>query len=75
VAERERLIGEVAALKERGEDSSFVDNARQLLTRWWSTTDWAARERLLKTVAWLLRFEDLRGSQMPLPPCSSPREP
>jgi hypothetical protein len=61
---RERLIAEVAVLRGCGEASRFVDNAQQLLTRWWATANWNAREELLKTAAWLIQLEKCRGTQV-----------
>jgi hypothetical protein len=45
-------------------ESRFVRNAQHLLTRWWSTASWAARQDLLKTVEWLIQ---LAKKSQPLP--------
>jgi hypothetical protein len=63
LAKRDRLIGELRFLRDRGESSKFVDNAQQLLTRWWSRSSWSAREELLKSAEWLLRLEKNREGQ------------
>ena len=60
VAQRERLMAELAALREQGAASKFVENAQQLLTRWWSGASWSAREDLLSAADWLLRAEKRR---------------
>jgi len=57
LAERERLIADISALRERGAASKFVENAQQLLTRWWSSANWNGREELLRTASWLVRLE------------------
>lgn len=58
---REKLIAELTLLRQQRSASKFVDNARQLLTRWWSRTSWDAREELLKTADWLIRLEKRHG--------------
>ncbi|MFL5003102.1 MAG: hypothetical protein ACJ8DY_22205 [Xanthobacteraceae bacterium] len=63
LSRRERLVGELALLRQHGAASKFIDNAQQLLTRWWSGTTWDAREELLKSADWLLRLEKRHGSQ------------
>jgi hypothetical protein len=45
--------------------SRFVENAQQLLTRWWSTAGWVEREQLLKTVEWLIGLERLSSQLDP----------
>jgi hypothetical protein len=60
LARRDRLVAEVALLRRRGEPSKFIDNAEQLLTRWWSRASWNAREELLKSADWLVRLEKRR---------------
>jgi hypothetical protein len=55
-AQRDRLVAEVARLRAGGNACRFVDNAQQLLTRWWSTASWAGRQELLKTVEWLVQL-------------------
>jgi len=67
VAHRARLVAEVTRLRARGENSKFIDNAQQLLTRWWSTAGWHAREQLLKTADWLIRLEKRRGGRAQSP--------
>jgi hypothetical protein len=59
--QRERLVADIAQLRERGATSRFINNAQQLLTRWWSTATWTAREELLKSAEWLVRLEKGRG--------------
>jgi hypothetical protein len=59
--QRAELITEVERLRGRDDASRFVVNAQQLLTRWWSTASWPARENLLKTADWLIQLE-LRDS-------------
>jgi hypothetical protein len=56
LSQRDRLIAEIGFLRERGAGSKFIDNAQQLLTRWWSTANWNAREDLLRTADWLVRL-------------------
>jgi hypothetical protein len=56
LSQRDRLVGEIGLLRERGSGSKFIDNAQQLLTRWWSTANWNAREDLLRTADWLVRL-------------------
>jgi hypothetical protein len=63
LAKRAQLIEELRLLRDRGESSKFVDNAQQLLTRWWARASWSAREELLKSAEWLLRLEKNRGDQ------------
>ena len=65
LARRDRLVAEVALLRRRGEPSKFIDNAEQLLTRWWSRASWNAREELLKSADWLVRLERRRDTQAP----------
>jgi hypothetical protein len=60
LARRERLLAEVALPRRRGEASRFIENAQQLLTRWWSTTSWDGREKLLNSADWLVRLEKRR---------------
>lgn len=61
---REKLVTEINSL--RGA-SHHMDKAQQLLTRWWSTTTWSAREDLLKAADWLIRLEK-RGDALVSPP-------
>jgi len=65
LAQRERLIADIAALRDRGASSRFVDNAQQLLTRWWSTANWNGREELLRTADWLVRLEHRQSQATP----------
>jgi len=59
---RSCLVAEVARLRQDGA-SPLTDNAQQLLTRWWASAGWAAREQLLRTVQWLIQLErNRRGS-------------
>jgi hypothetical protein len=63
LARRDRLVAEMAVLRDRGDASRFINNAQQLMTRWWSTATWNAREELLKTAEWLVRLAKRRGAQ------------
>jgi hypothetical protein len=67
VAQRERLVADVRLLRDRGGNSKFIENAQQLLTRWWSPASWKAREELLKTADWLVRLEKHRTGQLQSP--------
>ena len=67
LARRERLVAEVALLRRRGEPSKFIDNAEQLLTRWWSAASWNGREELLKTADWLVHIEKGRRNRAQTP--------
>ena len=62
LAQRDRLIADIAALRGRGPSSKFVDNAQQLLTRWWSTANWDGREELLRSADWLVRLEQRQSA-------------
>jgi hypothetical protein len=65
LAQRDRLIVEIAQLRERvGCSTEFIDKASTLLTRWWSSASWKAREQLLKSAAWLVQLEQRRGDEM-----------
>ena len=57
VLERERLVAELSAIQARGDSSKSVEDARQLVTRWWGPASWDARERLLKSARWLLSLK------------------
>ncbi|MBX9840621.1 MAG: hypothetical protein K2Z80_02305 [Xanthobacteraceae bacterium] len=57
MARRKQLVAEVGRLRGEGSSSTFADNAMQLLTRWWASTGWNAREELLKAADWLIRVE------------------
>jgi hypothetical protein len=63
---RSRLVAEVAELREGGA-SPLTDNAQQLLTRWWSSAGWRAREQLLRTTQWLIQLERNRRSSVQAP--------
>jgi hypothetical protein len=65
LSRRQQLVAEVVKLREQHSNSKFIENAQQLLTRWWSPADWNAREDLLKTVDWLLRNEKRRNVCLP----------
>ena len=65
--QRDRLIAELSALRERGRASRFIENAQQLLTRSWSRASWAARERLLGNAEWLVRLEKRHESSVQPP--------
>jgi hypothetical protein len=62
LAQRDRLIADIAALRARGGSSKFVDNAQQLLTRWWSRANWDGREELLRSADWLVRLEQRQSA-------------
>jgi hypothetical protein len=57
VTRRLGLVSELAVLRQQGAESKFMDNAQQLLTRWWSRASWDAREELLKSADWLIRLQ------------------
>jgi hypothetical protein len=61
LARREKLMLEIAILQEAGQNSRFIANAEQLLTRWWAAANWKSRGELLKTADWLLRVEQHRA--------------
>lgn len=61
--ERENLVAELSLLRDRGHNSKFIDSAFQLMTRWWSSASWTARQRLLKSATWLLRLEQNRPQE------------
>jgi hypothetical protein len=65
LARREQLMLE--ELHGMDVSSTFVANARQLLTRSWSRATWKTREELLKNVEWLVRLERRRDRLMPDP--------
>jgi hypothetical protein len=60
VACRRRLMIEIAELQDAGRGSPFITNAEQLLTRWWGTASWTARQQLLRSAAWMLQLESNR---------------
>ncbi len=49
-------------LRKEGGDPTFIENAQQLLTRWWAGANWAAREDILKSATWLVRMSQCRKS-------------
>jgi hypothetical protein len=61
LARREKLMLEIAMLQQSGQNSRFIANAEQLLTRWWAAANWKSRGELLKTADWLLRVEQHRA--------------
>ena len=61
LARRRKLMLEIAMLQEAGQNSRFIANAEQLLTRWWAAVSWKSRGELLKTADWLLRVERHRA--------------
>jgi hypothetical protein len=61
VAQRRQLMQEIAKLHSLGCDSHFVTNAEELLTRWWGTANWTARQELLKSASWMLELESNRN--------------
>jgi hypothetical protein len=63
LSRREGLVAELAVLRRQGSESRFLENAQQLLTRWWSGASWDAREELLKSADWLIRLEKSHGAQ------------
>jgi len=57
-SQRESRLSEIESLRCSGvAPKSFVDKAQTLLTHRWSKATWRSRERLLRTVDWLLRME------------------
>jgi hypothetical protein len=58
---REKLVAEVSSLRNLGTVSAFIENAQQLLTRWWSSASWNGREELLNAADWLIRLEKQRA--------------
>jgi hypothetical protein len=60
--QREQLVSEIFVLRARGEASRFIDNAEQLLTRWWSAAPWSGREALLRSAGWLVRVAKVRDA-------------
>jgi hypothetical protein len=60
--QRELLVAEVTRLRQAG-TSPLADKAQQLLTRWWASAGWAAREQLLRTAQWLVQVEQNRRVQ------------
>ena len=61
-ARRESIVAELALLRMQSGDSKIIDNAQQLLTRWWSTENLNARKNLLKAIEWLILLEKRRAS-------------
>jgi hypothetical protein len=54
--QRERLVGEINAIRKLGQGSELTLKAESLLTRWWARADWDARERLIVAAEWLVRL-------------------
>ena len=65
MARRKELVSEVTRLRGEQNNSAFADNAMQLLTRWWASTGWNAREELLKAADWLIRIEKQNRNARP----------
>jgi hypothetical protein len=63
LSRREQLVAELALLRQQGAESKFIDNAQQLLTRWWSGATWDGRDELLKSADWLIRLEKNHGAR------------
>jgi hypothetical protein len=61
LARRTALMHEIATLQAAGQNSRFIANAEQLLTRWWAAANWKSRGELLKTADWLLRVDRHRA--------------
>jgi len=61
LVERDRLVAEIDELRKRGSLSRFIHNAEQLLTQWWSSSSWKAREDLLRSAHWMIRLERRAG--------------
>jgi hypothetical protein len=60
-SQRESRLSEIESLRRSGlAPETFVDKAQTLLTQRWSKATWRSRERLLRTVDWLLRMERMR---------------
>lgn len=57
VLKRERLVAELSAMRARGDDSKLIQDAQQLVTRWWGPASWTSREKLLKSAHWLLSLK------------------
>lgn len=57
VLQRERLVAELSDMQARGDNSKSVEDALQLVTRWWGTASWDGRARLLKSAQWLLTLK------------------
>ena len=55
--ERERLLAELSDIQARGEHSKTVEDAWQLVTRWWGKSNWDGREKLLRSARWLLNLK------------------
>ena len=52
---------EIASLQRSGRASQFITNAEELLTRWWGTANWNARQELLRSASWMLQLEGNRN--------------
>src|SRR5262249_57101290 len=71
LSRREQLMAEIGSLSESPTHSRFIDNARQLLTRWWATANWNGREDLLRTAEWAVRIAK-QEAVGPRPPVKAP---
>ena len=57
-AERDVLVAELKRLQDRlGSSARFTTQARDLLTRAWSRTDWNGRQGLVQAARWLVHLE------------------
>ena len=57
VLDRERLLGQLSEIQARGDGSKQVEDALQLVTRWWGSASWHGREKLLRSAEWLLTLK------------------
>jgi hypothetical protein len=58
------LVAEVQSLRSGRDTSHHIDKAQELLTRWWSTATWRAREKLLKAAGWLIQLEKKNDARL-----------
>ncbi|HWM45957.1 MAG TPA: hypothetical protein VNR11_03470 [Xanthobacteraceae bacterium] len=66
VMQRDRLVAEVSRLETaHGRSSRFGAQARDLLTRAWSSASWKSRQDLVRTVQWLLQLESRAAALEP----------
>jgi hypothetical protein len=71
VAERDRQIAEIEKLRGQGQGTaSGLGKAYALLTRFWSRANWNAREEIIRTLAWLLRLDQIAAG-VPATPLQS----
>jgi hypothetical protein len=55
IARRKQCMAEIAQLRSDAMDSeNFSEKARQLLTKYWSTSSWRSRVDILRTAEWLI---------------------